>query len=345
MSNLLFKNALSGVEQKVPPVWFMRQAGRYHSHYQNLKKSYTFVELCKNPELAAQVALGPVEEFDFDVSILFSDILYPLEALGMGLDYNPGPQLSWHLDSSNFKNLNQKPSAEEFMSFQKQAMLATRELLPKDKSLIGFVGGPWTLFTYAVEGSHKTRLKKVKENLFLFEKFAKLITPFLIENIQLQLEGGAEVVMIFDTAAGDVSPEIFQSLIQPQIEILFEAFPRTLGYYSQKTQFHTIKPLINNSKAAGFGFDHSWHLPEMFEYKNKNQLNFFVQGNFDQTMLYLNFEDFKKVLDTYLMKYKKLSLTDRAGWVCGLGHGVLPETPEKNVKYFVERVREVFSND
>ena len=83
----------------------------------------------------------------------------------------------------------------------------------------------------------------------------------------------------------------------------------------------------------------------MFEYKNKNQLNFFVQGNFDQTMLYLNFEDFKKVLDTYLMKYKKLSPADRAGWVCGLGHGVLPETPEKNVKYFVERVREVFSND
>lgn len=345
MSNIYFKNALSGVEQDRPPVWFMRQAGRYHNHYQNLKKTYSFVELCKQPELAAQVALGPVQEFDFDVAILFSDILYPLEALGMGLDYNPGPQLDWHLDRSNFKKLNSTPNAEEFMSFQKQAMLATRDILPKDKSLIGFVGGPWTLFTYAIEGSHKTRLKKVKENLFLFEEFAKIITPFLIENIQLQLEGGAEMVMIFDTAAGDLSPEIFQKLVQPQIEILFEAFPRTLGYYSQKTHFNTIKPLLNNNKAAGFGFDHSWHLKDVFDYKLQNQQNYFVQGNFDQTMLYLDFNDFKKVLEPYLNKIKKMPKSLRAGWVCGLGHGVLPETPEKNVKYFVERVREVFTND
>ncbi len=86
--NQKFQNALKGIAQDVPPVWFMRQAGRYHKHYQNMKKTYTFMELCKQPKLAAEVALGPVSEFDFDVSILFSDLLFPLEALGMGLTYD-----------------------------------------------------------------------------------------------------------------------------------------------------------------------------------------------------------------------------------------------------------------
>ena len=98
MSNLLFRNALKRVSQKTPPIWFMRQAGRYHTHYQNLKKNYSFEDLCKNPELAAQTALGPIEDFDFDVSILFSDILFPLEALGMSLKYNPGPVFGKFID-------------------------------------------------------------------------------------------------------------------------------------------------------------------------------------------------------------------------------------------------------
>ena len=91
MSNSRFINALNRRAQITPPIWFMRQAGRYHSHYQNLKKSYTFEELCKTPKLAAETAMGPMEEFDFDVAILFSDILFPLESLGMDLTYNPGP--------------------------------------------------------------------------------------------------------------------------------------------------------------------------------------------------------------------------------------------------------------
>ena len=89
--NERFSNALEHIPQKTPPIWFMRQAGRYHSHYQNLKKNYTFEELCKNPDLAAETALGPINDFDFDVAILFSDILFVLEALGMSLKYDPGP--------------------------------------------------------------------------------------------------------------------------------------------------------------------------------------------------------------------------------------------------------------
>ena len=89
IKNKKFKNAIDCKEQKVPPIWFMRQAGRYHNHYQNLRKSYTFEDLCKNPELAMLTAMGPMEEFDFDVAILFSDILFPLESLGLDLQYIP----------------------------------------------------------------------------------------------------------------------------------------------------------------------------------------------------------------------------------------------------------------
>ena len=89
--NKKFANALNNIPQSVPPIWFMRQAGRYHSHYQKLRKKYSFESLCKTPELAAKVALGPITDFDYDVAILFSDILFPLESLGLKLNYNPGP--------------------------------------------------------------------------------------------------------------------------------------------------------------------------------------------------------------------------------------------------------------
>ena len=105
MPNDRFLNALQGKPQKIPPIWLMRQAGRYHSHYQNLKKTHTFEELCKTPKLPAETAMGPIEDFDFDVAILFSDILFPLESLGMNLKYDPGPKFSELLTSENYKKL------------------------------------------------------------------------------------------------------------------------------------------------------------------------------------------------------------------------------------------------
>ena len=102
MSNDLFLNALNRIDQNTPPIWFMRQAGRYHSHYQKLKEKYTFEELCKNPYLASEVACGPITEFDFDVSILFSDILFPLEGLGLTLESNPGPIFGEFINQDNY---------------------------------------------------------------------------------------------------------------------------------------------------------------------------------------------------------------------------------------------------
>src|SRR5436309_5438015 len=142
-------NALARRPQSTPPIWLMRQAGRYHKHYQALREKYSFMDLCKRPELAAEVALGPVLDFDFDAAILFSDLLFPLEALGMGLEYTDrGPQLGTQLDEDSILRLRSVADAWPHLQFQGDAMRATRERIPNDRSLIGFVGGPWTLFVY-----------------------------------------------------------------------------------------------------------------------------------------------------------------------------------------------------
>lgn len=335
IGNLRFQNALARLPQPTPPIWLMRQAGRYHRHYQDLRRQHSFMDLCRRPELAAQVALGPVMDFDFDAAILFSDLLFPLEALGMGLEYtDAGPRLGWKLTNETFGKLRSIEEAYPGLAFQGDAVRATRQLLPADKSLIGFVGGPWTLFVYAVEGTHKNVETAINE-LRLFEQFSEIVVPLLIQNIANQFANGAEVIMIFDTAAGELNPNVFQSEIVPQLERLTQAFPSQLGYYSKSTtRKHLDHPIFQNGSWAGIGVDAHWDLREALE----TFANGFVQGNFDQNLLLAGRDEFKLHLERFL---RPLLKHDRAGWICGLGHGVLPKTPEENVRLFVNTVREV----
>ncbi len=316
----------------------MRQAGRYHSHYRTLRKEHGFMELCKNPKLAATVALGPIEDFDFDIAILFSDLLFPLEALGFGLQYNPSPQLDWHLrEGRDLRKLNSPEQAVEALGFQGEALKETRRQLPPDKSLIGFVGSPWTLFVYAVCGTHKGGLIEVKKRMDLFSPFCEVMVPLIRKNIEIQLEGGAEVVMIFDTAAGELAAMDFKNIVQPLLIELSENFKNSLAYYSKNTLASHLKGLWGRSFFSGFAYDHRWILKHCF-----SKHGGFVQGNFDQTLLFLEEKKFETCLREYLKPFQELNPIDRAGWVCSLGHGVLPETPEINVKNFVKIVRESF---
>lgn len=338
MSNEKFQNSLNRKPQKTPPVWMMRQAGRYHQHYQGLRAKHSFIELCKNPELAAETALGPIEDFDFDVSILFSDLLFPLEALGMGLKYDPSPALDWYLDShEDFKKMRSFDQIVDGLRFQGEAVRATRKVLPDSKSLIGFVGSPWTLFVYAIAGTHKGALTEVKKRMSLFPAFCELLTPVMEANIQIQLDGGAEAVMVFDTAAGELAPVDFEKHLHPYLINLSKKFSGRLGYYSKHTMPEHLNNLWQNSEFTGFGYDHRWNLRNNF---SKGQG--FVQGNFDQSMLFLPANEFESYLRDWLKPFQEMTPKQRAGWVCGLGHGVLPKTPEENVRNFVKIVRESF---
>jgi len=207
--------------------------------------------------------------------------------------------------------------------------------LPDDRSLLGFVGGPWTLFVYAVEGSHKGSLIHSKRLLPLFAPFCESIVPLLERAIQSQLDNGAEVVMIFDTAAGELSPNLFQTELAPQLQRMTETNDAQVGYYSKGTQpAHLRHSLFNDSGLAGIGVDHNWDLSEAFRLFPGG----FVQGNFDQALLLADRDDLKTHLNRYL---QPLAGREWPGWICGLGHGVLPRTPEDNVRLFVDTVREV----
>jgi uroporphyrinogen decarboxylase len=336
IGNERFQNALARRPQSVPPIWMMRQAGRYHRHYQELRQKHSFMDLCKQPQLAAEVALGPVMDFDFDAAILFSDLLFPLEALGMGLEYTDrGPHLDWKLDEQTISRLRSITDAWPHLLFQGEAMRATRDRLPDDRSLLGFVGGPWTLFVYAVEGSHKGSLAASKSLLSLFPRFCEVMVPLLAQSIELQLSNGAELVMIFDTAAGELPPEVFQTMAVPQLQEMTRKEPLRIGYYSKATQpAHLRHSLFTGGQLGGVGVDYRWEIGEAL---NMFPMGF-VQGNFDPALLLCERDEFKQRLIRYLEPLKE---HERDGWVCGLGHGVLPGTPEENVRLFVETVREV----
>ena len=336
IGNARFQNAVARIAQPTPPIWLMRQAGRYHRHYQALRAQHSFMDLCKQPELAAEVALGPVLDFGFDAAILFSDLLFPLEALGMELEYTDhGPQLGWNLSPGSISRLRSVDDAWPQLLFQGDAMRATRERLPDDRSLIGFIGGPWTLFVYAVEGTHKGSLGNSKKFLRLFPKFCETIGPLLERNIQLQLDNGAEVVMIFDTAAGELAPNLFISEVLPQLEKLTARAASRIGYYSKGTQpAHLNHAFFQNGALAGIGVDHRWEINQAFDSFPKG----FLQGNFDQTLLLCERDELERQLSLFL---EPLIEKRPSGWICGLGHGVLPMTPEDNVRLFVDTVREV----
>ena len=342
MASRRFQNALKRVPQNVPPIWMMRQAGRYHSHYQKLREMHSFVDLCRIPELAAEAARGPVADFDFDLAILFSDLLFPLESLGLGLSYgDAGPHLDPHLDATNIDTLRSVEEAFPGLEFQREAVRCTREVLPAEKSLIGFVGGPWTLFVYAVEGSHKGNLIDSKCSPALYRKLCEKLVPLLIENIRLQFDGGAEVVMVLDTAAGEVSPSFFQHHLLGDLATIIGTFPGRVGYYARGIQpAHLATPTFEAIPVAGIGVDWRWSLIEALSlYGGRG----FVQGNFDPSLLFLSPEDFETELRRFLDPLLALSPEERRGWVCGLGHGILPRTPEDNVRTFIRTVRELFS--
>ena len=204
--NKKFVNACNRKSQKVPPIWFMRQAGRYHSHYRNIKEKNTFELMCKTPELAGEVALGPIKEFDYDVSILFSDILFPLEGLGMNLRFDPGPKFQFHMNKDNVDQFRDIDKAIDFLSFQKDAIECTRSMLPNSKSLIGFIGGPWTLMNYAC-GDLKVTDK------FKLDYMKKTLVPLLKKNIDLQIKAGAEKIMIFDSGLQNMKSKFFDNIL------------------------------------------------------------------------------------------------------------------------------------
>ena len=334
-----FVGALAGKPQAVPPVWCMRQAGRYQQAYQEFRRRHSFEKLCREPELAARVALSSIEDFDFDAAILFSDLLFPLDALGLGLKYDDsGPKILKRLSAANIARLRPADAAIKDLAFQAEAVAATRRQLPTSKGLIGFVGGPWTLFVYATEGTHKGSLGHAKTSLPLYRRFARVMVPLLKKMARAQIEAGADLVMVFDTAAGELAPGDFRRHVAPHLTQLADSLPGRLGYYARGLNpAHGDKAgALPPGTWAGVGVDWRWNLADVLAAPGRRG---FVQGNFDPALLHLTGRALAQALDEFLDPIVGLAPELRQGWICGLGHGVLPKTPEASVRTFVRTVR------
>jgi len=342
----LLLRALSCRNTGRPPVWFMRQAGRYHRHYQALRARHDFIELCRQPQLAAEVTLGPIEDFGFDAAILFSDLLFPLEAMGMGLRYAPGPQLDWHLRApADLPRLKGGAERAAHMNFQAEAIELLRSRLPAEIALIGFVGGPFTLYAYAVAGSHEGFVHAGLDGLDngLYQGFNQHLVELLAGNMALQARAGADCVAIFDTAAGTLSPEQFVRYAAEPVTDVLRSFraqcPDTpVIYYSRDTgpaHWQALEAL--NLQCLGIDWRH-----DLIEVLRAQAGRRSVQGNIDPQWLLLPAAQLSQRLRGYFARLLEQPATLRAGWVCGLGHGVLQTTPEANVRLALKLQREMF---
>lgn len=343
----LLQKALRRENDARPPVWLMRQAGRYHSHYQKLKERHSFIELCQKPELACEVTLGPVRDFDFDAAILFSDLLFPLEAMGTGLRYDPGPKLDRHLRSID--DLNWLRGGRDLASelvFQADAMRLIRRALPAEKGLLGFVGGPLTLFCYAVEGAHSGDLAASKAGLLdgRFSGFNERLSGLLAENMALQARAGADAIAILDTCAGEIDPATYRELAVPALAELLRDFktlcPETPVIYYSKGSGPAHWLALRGLPIACLGIDWRHDLGQVLERWSEEWA---IQGNVDPSWLLLDRSELEPRLRQFFTGVKKLPCSKWRGWICGLGHGVLQGTPESNVRLFVDLQKEIFS--
>ncbi len=328
-----------------PPVWFMRQAGRYHSHYQALKKSADFIELCKNPVLAAETAMGPMQDFNFDAAILFSDLLFPLEAMGMGLTYDPGPKLAFHIQSvADVERLDGGAAMLDKLRFQAEAVKLTRARLGKDKGLIGFVGGPFTLYVYAAAGSHEKAAAALPGlTNGTYEAFNAKLLDLLAHNMALQSAAGVENIALFDTAAGEVDAATYGRHVVPVLTDLLARFrlldaTTPVTYYSRGTGPEHWD-LLRDLPIQCLGIDWRHDMAQMLARYGQRWA---LQGNVDPEWLLLPGEELERRLRAWFAPLAALPAAARQGWICGLGHGVLQKTPESNILRFLSIQREIF---
>lgn len=334
-------------KSKKIPVWFMRQAGRYHSHYQKIKKNSHFMEMCKDPMLACKITRGPVDAFHFDAAILFSDILFPLERLGLGLTYVDGPpRLDKIINSiDDIGSLRRILHDQSFYDFQKKALILLKTQLDPDIELLGFIGAPFTLYAYALEGCHSGHLTHSKKGFYdqRFDAFMDILLPELIESMTAQAEGGADVLCIFDTAVGELDLFHFKkyalTALRYLTKIFKERYPqKKIIYYSKQTPLSYLLE-IQDPHIDCLAIDWRVDLSRALLLLGKD---YYIQGNLDPSLLHLDWLDLKKHWENLWDSLRSTPSIPLDKFIAALGHGVTPKTPESNVKKSVAFIHDHF---
>lgn len=295
----------------------------------------TFLELCKSPELCTEVTLQPIEAFGFDNAILFSDILVPIEPMGVQLDFNPAPVIANPVrtlaDADKLREIDPEKKDVPFV-------LETVRMLVKalDVPLIGFSGAPFTLACYMVEGSgSKKNYEHIKTLIHTdpaaYRVLMEKLTNSTLKYLQAQIDNGAHVVQMFDTWAGVVSPYDYEKFIFPYVEYIANNLKGAPLIYFAKDSF-SFYDIIGKLNCAGMGVDWKTRLTDADERLGKGK--FALQGNFDPIQLFGTKESIKETAEKIIEEGKTLK-----GHIFNLGHGIVPATPRENVDYLVKVVK------
>lgn len=321
------------------PVWFMRQAGRYMSEYRQLRAKHSILDLCKTPELAAQVTLQPIERFPLDAAIIFADILLPLEAMGMQLEFaeGEGPVLPDPIrDRAAVDRLAVIEGSE--LEYVAEAIRVAAEMLRKRVPLIGFAGAPFTLASYAIEGGGSRNYVLTKQLMYrepetwhrLMDKLARVVTEYL----RRQIRAGAQAVQLFDSWVGCLSAGDYAEYVLPHVQVIFDSLKRErvpLIHFGTGTA--ALLGLMRKAGGDVIGVDWRMPLDEAWDLVGHDRA---VQGNLDPVILFAPLHEIERRVEDILRRAR-----GRPGHIFNLGHGILPNTPIDHVAATVELVHKL----
>lgn len=322
------------------PIWLMRQAGRYMSEYRAVREKHSMLDTIQTPELACEITMQPIRAFDLDAAIIFADILTILIGMGLKIDFvkGEGPQIFNPIASPADIELLRTPAAEENVPYTLEAIRLVQRELEGKIPLIGFAGAPFTLASYAIEGSGSKNYIKVKKFMYsepqawrlLMEKLTTVTSDYLIA----QVKAGAQAVQLFDSWAGVLAVGDFREYVLPYIQQIVENVRDQVNapiiYFG--THLNGMLPTIAEIPANVIGID--WHI-EIDRAWAQLGNRFAVQGNLDPVALFAPWPEIQRRVDDILQR-----IDGRPGHIFNLGHGILPETPVENVRRLVDYVHE-----
>ncbi|MGZ3408003.1 MAG: uroporphyrinogen decarboxylase [Polyangia bacterium] len=335
-----FLRALRGEPVDTTPVWIMRQAGRYLPEYRATRaKAGDFLTLCKTPELACEVTLQPIDRLGVDAAILFSDILIPLEKMGIPLGFpDEGPRLSPVRDEAGIRALR-VPNADAEMPFVMDAVRLIRRALDGKVPLIGFAGAPFTLMTYVVEGQTGKQFAETKRLMYTAPAAAHVLLQKLTDTVAdylgAQIRAGAQVVQLFDSWVGQLAPDDFRVFAAPYVQQLVDKL-RPLGapiiYFANDGG----SLLADAAKLGADALGVDWRTP-LDEARARTGEGVTLQGNLDPCLLFGPVAEIER---------RATDVLKRAGGrrhIFNLGHGILPGTPPEHAVALVEHVHRIGS--
>ena len=334
-----FLRACRGEKTSYTPIWLMRQAGRYMKEYRDIRDKVSFLDLCKNPNLCAEVAVTAQEKIGADAAILFSDLLLILEPFGFGLEYTKdhGPVITGRIESKRDVEKLSGGFHKESLQFVFDAVRQTRKSLKPAVPLIGFSGAPFTLAAYILEGGTSRTFLSTKQFMFsnpeTWHLLMEKVSSAVIDYLNGQIEAGADAVQLFDSWVGCLGAEDYREYVLPYSRRVIDGIKKDVPLIHFGTGTGMFLKSFGEAGGDVIGIDHHIRLDQALEVIG---YTVGIQGNLDPAMLCCPIDTIRKSVKRILEQ-----VGERPGHIFNLGHGVLPTTPVENVIRLVEMVHEM----